>query len=178
MLAGWDERAEGAFTNIEALTMPNHPPPPALDCARVIEYVVISESVEFSGHTLLFVDSKEIGRVPCLAICEEAETLGFLLFHCDDEWIVLGCSSHDSIEEAKGRAEKIYPGLSACWVNPGVTREQAEKYLDERFGEQRCSFCGKRADKIEHFVHRNSARICNFCIDEFHEMIHKPKANA
>ena len=60
--------------------------------------------------------------------------------------IVLGCSVHGSITEAKNPAERIYPGLSACWVNAHVTEAQAEQYLDELFADDWCSFCGKRAD--------------------------------
>jgi hypothetical protein len=63
-------------------------PPPVLHCARLLYYAVLDSSVEFTGRSLLFVDGKELGPVPCLAICEgEAETL---LFHCSSDWSVLG----------------------------------------------------------------------------------------
>lgn len=149
-------------------------PPPVLDCARVIEYAVLNESVGYSGRTLLFVGGKELGQVPCLAICEEKKSPGVMLFHCNHEWTVLGCSAHGSVTEAKDRAERIYPGLSACWVNAQVTEEQAERYLDELFADERCSFCGKRADQVEQLIQRDQARICNHCIDEFHNTLDKP----
>ena len=109
-------------------------PPPVLDCARVIEYAVLDESVSYSGRTLLFVDGKELGRVPCLAICEDKKLRGVMLFHCNREWTVLGCSGHGSVSEAKDRAEGIYPRLSSCWVEAHVSEEEAERYLDELFG--------------------------------------------
>ena len=138
---------------------PNQPPPPVLDSARVIEYAVLSESVGYSGRTLLFVDGKELGRVPSLAICEDKRLGGVLLFHCDHEWTVLGCSAHDSVAKAKERAERIYPGLSACWVEAHVSEEEAERYQDELFGGDRCSFCGKRPDQVEQLIGRDKVRI-------------------
>lgn len=155
--------------------MPPEPPspPPVLDCARVIEYAILNESVGYSGRTLLFVDGKELGEVPCLAICADKEPPGVMLFHCDREWTVLGCSAHGSITEAKDHAERIYAGLSACWVDAHISEEQAERYLDDRFGDERCTFCGKRADQVEQLIRRGEARICDRCINEFHDTRHK-----
>jgi hypothetical protein len=153
---------------------PDHSsPPPVLDCARVIEFAVLDESVGYSGRTLLFVDGKELGQVPCLAICEGKKHEDVLLFHCDRDWTVLGCSAHGSVGEAKDRAEHIYPGLSARWVDAHVSDEEAERYLDEMFRDDRCSFCGKRADQVERLIQKDEARICDRCIDEFHGMIHE-----
>ncbi len=149
-------------------------PPPVLDCARVIEYAVLNESVGYAGRTLLFVDGKELGQVPCLAICEDKKPPGVMLFHCNSEWTVLGCSAHGSIAEAKDRAERIYPGLSARWVNAHVTEAQAERYLDELFDDARCSFCGKRADQVGQLFEGDRVRICNHCIADFHGKLHKP----
>jgi hypothetical protein len=151
-------------------------PPPVLDCARVIEYAVLNESIGYSGRTLLFVDRRELGQVPCLAICADKEPPGVLLFHCNSKWTVLGCSGHDSIAKAKARAEGIYPGLSACWVDAHVSEEQAERYLDDLFRGKRCSFCGKRPDQVERLIQKNKARICDHCINEFHDTLHKPSS--
>jgi hypothetical protein len=106
------------------------PPPPVLDWARVLFYAILDNGVQFSGRTLVFVDGKEIGQVPCLAICAEKKTSGVLLFHCTQEWTVLGCSAHPSAEDAKQRAERIYAGLSTRWVDANVSEEAAESYLD------------------------------------------------
>jgi len=65
-------------------------PPPVLDCARVLHYVIIDKSIEFSGRSLLFVAGEELGAVPCLAICEEKKNGGVLLFHCTDDWKRVG----------------------------------------------------------------------------------------
>src|SRR3954466_14965739 len=138
-------------------------PPPVLDCARVLHYVIIDKRIEFSGRSLLFVDGKELGEVPCLAICEEKESGGVLLFHCTVDWTSLGCSAHKLITDAQLCAEGIYKGTSSRWVDAKVSPEAAEAYLDEMFGENRCSVCGRRPHEVESFVQRGSVRICNHC---------------
>ena len=138
-------------------------PPPVLDCARVLHYVIIDKSIEFSGRSLLFVDGKELGEVPCLAICEGKKTGGVLLFHCTRDWTVLGCSTHQSVADAQVRAEGIYKGTSSRWVDAKVSREAAEAYLDVMFGEDRCSVCGRRPDEVDSFIRKGSDRICDLC---------------
>jgi hypothetical protein len=158
--------------------MPPKPslPPPVLNCARVVEYAVLNESVGYSGRTSLFVDGKELGQVPCLAICAGKNPLRVLLFHCNSKWKVLGCSGYDSIAKAKTRAEGIYPGLSACWVDAHISEEQAERYLDDQFRGKRCSFCGKRPDQFDQLIQKNKARICDRCINEFHDRLYRPSS--
>lgn len=149
-------------------------PPPALGCARVLEYVFIPLSNGYSGRTLLFVDGKELGRVPRLAICEEKSSGGVLLFHCDEEWNVLGCARYDSIARAKNKAEWIYPGLRPSWIESGVSEDEAERYLDEHFANERCSFCGKRADKVNQLFSKDSVFICDSCVEAFHGTLRNP----
>lgn len=102
-------------------------------------------------------------QVPCLAICEDKRLTGVLLFHCDAEWNVLGCSAHDSVSKAKQHAEVIYRGLSGHWVDANVSEEVAEAYLDETFGDHRCKICGKRADQVEQLVETDAGFICDRC---------------
>jgi hypothetical protein len=142
---------------------PRDSPPPVLDCARVLRYLLIDVSMEFSGRTLLFVDGKELGEVPYLAICEKEKNGGVLLFHCTSDWTVLGCSSHKSITDAQERAEAIYRGSSSRWVDANVSREAAEAYLDELFGGDRCSLCGNRPHQVDSFISQGSDLICNHC---------------
>ena len=152
------------------------PPPPVLSCARLLEYAVLDNSVGFAGRTFLFRDGKEVGQVPCLALCEnKSETADtVLLFLCDEEWSDLGCSGFTSIAEARDWTERIYPGVSTRWVQANVSDEEAERYLDELFGDVRCSFCRRRPDQgIETLLEKNNVRICDRCINEFHTDIHK-----
>ena len=148
-------------------------PPPAIDCSRLLFYAVIDSSVQFSGRTLLFVDGRELGRVPCLAICDGKRSSEVLLFHCDSGWTTLGCSAHQSVQDAKTRAERIYPGISTLWVNADVSEEAAEVYLNEQFGNVRCSFCGKRPDEVGQMFSKegkgkDEVGICDQCIKNFH----------
>jgi hypothetical protein len=153
------------------LTLPK--PPPVLDSARVLGYAVLDESVIYSGHSSLFVNGKELGPVPCLAICQGSNGDGILLLHCSRDWTVLGVAEYPSVDEAKNRAERIYPGLSTHWIGLHVTKEEAAHYLDKAFGDQRCSFCGKKPEQIERLIAKNDARICDSCITEFHQMLHE-----
>jgi hypothetical protein len=139
-------------------------PPPVLDCARVLHYAVLDAAIEFSGRSLLFVDGKELRAVPCLAICEGKKIPGVLLFHCASDWRVLGCSAHESVADAKARAERVYKGISTRWLDANVSRDAAEAYLNELFANERCGVCGKRADEVDSLVQSGSAWICNRCV--------------
>jgi hypothetical protein len=142
---------------------PTPPPPPALYCARVLQYAVLNDEVEFSGRTLLFVDGRELGAVPCLAICEERKSGRVLLLHCTSDWTVLGCSAHKSVVDAQVRAERIYRSISSRWVNTNVSPETFAAYLDELFDGQQCRMCGKRPDEVESMTQDGSTWVCDTC---------------
>jgi hypothetical protein len=141
-----------------------HKPPPVIDHAQLLQYAILDESVGYSGRTLLLVNENEIGRVPCLAVCRDARSEGVLLFHCDAGWDVLGCSAHASVDLAKARAERIYPGLSALWIEARVTAEEAERYLDQLWGGERCSICARRGDQVEELHEEAGGWICERCL--------------
>jgi hypothetical protein len=156
------------------MTERSNEPPPVIACERVLEYAVLTSSVRYSGHSALFVGGKELGPVPCLATCQSRNETTFSLFHCDDDWNVLGVSSgYASTEEAKARAERIYAGASACWIDRQVTEADAADYLEREFGHERCRFCGRLPVNIEQLVvHERGGPICNICIEELHAFIH------
>ena len=137
--------------------------PPALDCARLLYYAVLDRTIKFSGRTLLFVDGEELGAVPCLAICEDQHPPGFLLFHCTSDWRVLGCSAHESVSESRDRAERIYSGVSARWVDANVSPEAADVFLNKLFKGQRCSRCGKRPDEVNSLTQEGARWTCSEC---------------
>jgi hypothetical protein len=148
-------------------------PPPVLDCARVLYYALVDNSVGYAGRTLLFVGTKELkelGPVPCLAICESRK-IGILLFHCNRNWKVLGCSGADSVTAAKKKAEQIYPGLSKHWTAMHVTKKQARRFLDGLWGNLRCTLCGKRPDEVEQLFGKRNAHICVDCLTRFCGML-------
>jgi hypothetical protein len=99
-------------------------PPHILDGAQVLEYALLDSSVHFTGTLHLYHGDKRVGPVPNLAICRNPEMKELLLFHCDENWNVLGAqiwndpdrSTVTSIEEVKQRAEKFYIGVSSKWI--------------------------------------------------------------
>ena len=148
-------------------------PPPALDCAHAIEYAIADDGVRFEQRHTLNVDGEWLGAVPRLAICQNFDETQFMVFHCDAEWNVLGVAAgYNSVTEAKSSTERSYHGLSEKWMQTGHTREAAEKYVADRFKGWECSFCGRLPPQYEHLV-GDKVRICNHCIDEFHQEIHQ-----
>jgi hypothetical protein len=148
-------------------------PPPTLDCAQVIEFAIVDNTVTFEQRNTLNVDGKWLGEVPGLAICRNLDEAEFMLFHCDHHWQVLGVAAgYGSVEEARAKAERSYHGISAKWVASGYTREEASKYLEAQFEDQSCSFCGRTPLQFE-AIAGDSVRICNHCVDSFHEIMHR-----
>jgi hypothetical protein len=102
-------------------------PPPVLDGASVLEYAVVDQSVRFTGRLHLYHGGKSVGPVPCLAICKDPAMEELLLFHCDNEWNVLGAQIWNapdnppitSVHEVKMRAENYYAGISSRWTRLG-----------------------------------------------------------
>jgi len=157
---------------------PSSTPPPII-CVNdlvLLHYAVLNDSVGFnSGHGLMFVGKKEIGKVPYLAICRDKDSPQFTLYYCDSDWSPVGIASYDTVDAAKRRSERIYPGSSTCWIEANFTEEEATRYLNEILADQRCSFCGKKPDETlaPAFEGNDNARICSDCIEQFHEDLNK-----
>ena len=153
-------------------------PPPVLDCARVIEYAEVDASVRYTGRITVYVDGKELGPVPRLAICENMDDASdLLLFYCDREWNVLGAGGGPSLEAVRETAERAYSGISAKWLKSNFSREEAKRHLDEHWGDQRCAFCGRTPNQVHFLVQgKTGARICDICVSELKEEL-KVEAN-
>jgi hypothetical protein len=99
---------------------PSITPPPRItrNDRALLYYAVLDESVGYRlGHGLFFVDGKEVGKVPCLAICQDKKSGKFTLYYCDQDWTLLGVAAdYESVDAAKHRAERIYPGSLTRWV--------------------------------------------------------------
>lgn len=142
-------------------------PPPVLDCAWVIAYAEVDASVTHTNRNTLYVDGKELGRVPRLALCQNFDESEVMLFHCDNEWNVLGVASSPTLEAARESAERNYTGISAKWIQSPFSREEAERYLSKSWGEERCAFCGRTPNQVHYLVKgRTGARICDICLSE------------
>ncbi|HYS08780.1 MAG TPA: ClpX C4-type zinc finger protein [Myxococcales bacterium] len=152
-------------------------PPPVLGNARVLEYAVLDESVTYSGHSSLFVGKvneglKELGPVPCLAIVEDLKSGEITLLHCDHDWDLLGIGGkYESTAQAKTSAERAYHGVSGCWIDAKITRDEALRFRDEIWAEKRCSFCDKIPPDFNKMIERNNVRICDLCIVEFQKIL-------
>lgn len=146
-------------------------PPPVLANARVLEYAALGKNVSYSGHSSLFVGGKELGPVPCLAICQPFDGTETLILHCDSSWNVLGIAGYTSVAEAKKHAERIYPGVSARWTKSHVTDAEARRHRKEQSGDLRCSFCGKRPEEVKQLIEKGGVHICDSCVIELHRML-------
>jgi hypothetical protein len=155
--------------------------PPPIICVNdrvLLHYAVLDESVGYTaGHGLFFVGGKEIGRVPCLAICQNRDSSRFTLYYCDSDWGLVGVGTdYESVVAAKRRAERIYPGSSARWIEANFTEEDVARYLDEAWSGEQCSFCGKKPyETVARFFGTNeNARICADCIVQFNSELNNP----
>jgi hypothetical protein len=132
---------------------------------KVEQYAIRTRAIRYSGRGSLYVDGEELGPVPRFAICRAKD--GINLFPCDGRWKVLGCSgAWASVKEAKGHAERMYPGLSKVWVKTGFTNEQVRKHLDEIGYNLKCSFCGKLWYEVQRIIitrKNNDVGICDRC---------------
>jgi hypothetical protein len=144
-------------------------PPPVLDCARVIAFASVGPSVQWTGRQTLFVDGELLGEVPNLAICKNIDSplTDYLLFHCDNEWNVLGVSGAPNMEEVKEKAERAYKGISELWIEAHVSEEEAEQFARNAYTDSICSFCGRLPTAVEGLVQGPNVRICYQCINEF-----------
>jgi ClpX C4-type zinc finger protein len=153
-------------------------PPPVLDMARVIAYAIVDASVQWTGRQTLFISGKELGPVPRLALCQNVSgnLKDILVFHCSDEWDVLGCSGGDTLEAAKASAERAYRGITDRWIFTNVTEEQAVAWMKEHHKDMSCSFCNRAPGDFDRLIESKSGtvRVCNYCIDEHYKWIHEP----
>ena len=144
------------------------PPPPVIDGARVLAYAFVDD-IQYRRAGSFFVDGKLLEQVPCLAIARQlGEDIGPLIFHCDEDWNVLGTSGAPIIEDVKRGAERNYPGVSTRWVETNVSVEDALAYYDSETGGLKCSFCGKRPFEVEGWIEAPTAIICRGCVEDFY----------
>jgi len=154
------------------MTARSDSPPPVLDCARVLAYAITDASVNYIERQTLYVGGKLLGRVPRLAICQNIGEDEMLVFHCDNNWNVLGAAGgHRSAENAKAQVERAYAGIASKWVDTNVSVDQANAYLREHSGDDVCSFCGRMPHEVEKLIQESTGRICDMCIRKFSSIL-------
>jgi hypothetical protein len=147
-------------------------PPLVIDGARVIAYAIIDEEVRWTGRQNLFVDDKKLGPVQRLAICERVfdRTDPILMFHCDENWTILGVTSEESIQRNIDDAERWYEGLREKWQFLDTSQSDAEAIIRSEEANASCSFCGRNRFEVQPIFSSNesndssSARVCAICI--------------
>jgi hypothetical protein len=148
-------------------------PPPAIDSARVLAYAILDDSVQWTGRQKLTHDGKEVGPVPCLALCQNAwgDWEQIHIFHCNGDWEVLGAGGAPTIEEAKASAERSYRGISPKWVFVNTPREQAREWIRKESADALCSFCDRIPAEMDKLISGKSATICNHCAAKYHALM-------
>jgi hypothetical protein len=136
-------------------------PPPIFGSAKVLAFAVIDKSTAFVQKNLLYVGGEPLGPVPKLAICKCASTSEVHLHYCDNEWEILGVSVHASLDAAKQKAEKSYPGLLDRWQ---LYHHADEAAIDRQCLEPFCGFCGKSHIEAERMIEGKEAWICEDCV--------------
>lgn len=130
----------------------------------------------------MFVGGKELGQVQRLALCQNVsgERKDILIFHCNEDWEVLGCSGGKTIETAKESVERAYRGITARWVDTNITEEEAKVWIKADYADISCSFCDRELGEFTEMIESKSgfARICNDCIDEHYKAIHERDGEA
>lgn len=144
-------------------------PPPVLDGARLLAYAIVDTTVGHVATLAPIVNGKPLSTVPGLAVCQQ-EVGTILLMFCDDHWSCIGVAQCSSLEEAKLRAEREYPGLSGKWIDANVN-EQGAQYVQDQEDERRCSFCGKSPDAVQQLFTVAGAGICDGCVLDFHKAL-------
>jgi hypothetical protein len=95
-------------------------PPKEIDSVRIRAYAMVDPDVRWTGGAggaIVLVGGEVVGRVPRLAIGLNYDGEDYLLLYCTDDWESLAAVGNSSFEEAKARAEREYPGISAKWIH-------------------------------------------------------------
>lgn len=148
--------------------MNRNPPPPVIDAARVVSYAFVDD-IPYLGTTPLLAEDEPIEQVPRLAIAVGlAGHTGPRVFYCDEEWISLGASGAETVEQAKQDIERNYPGVGNRWIDTNVTVEEALAFYDSETAGLKCSFCGRRPFEVDGLIESPQATICRSCVEEFY----------
>ena len=147
-------------------------PPAVLAGTYVIAYARVDDSVTFVQRHSLAVEGDWLGRVPCLAICEDFKTPGVMVQFCDDAWETIAIAAgYATVDEAKRRTEQSYEGIRAIWQASAISKADALAVHQAELQQESCSFCGRTPLQADLIV-GSEAKICNYCIEAFHQSLH------
>jgi len=147
-------------------------PPPLIDCARVLRYAIVDDSVCYAPKGRIFASGVELGAVPRLAIVRNLVDDGIMLLHCDEEWASLGVSGGGSVEEVMAHANRRYEGLEEKWCKAPYPDAEFAKAVADEYRDQRCSFCGRNHFQMDaRMVEGDRASICGDCVERLHRAL-------
>lgn len=78
--------------------------PPTIDGAEVLQVADLASATP-TGRTRHAVGNAEVGNFAGLAIAHYAGKIGVYLFYCDENWVAITDTFHDSVEQAVRQAE-------------------------------------------------------------------------
>lgn len=109
------------FVSEHEKEQPSAPPPIICVNDRILlEYAILTDRVGYNpDHRRIFMGDKPLWRLPCVAISQDKESSQIMLYCCESDWSPVGIAGCKSVADAKRLAEKMYPGVSACWVEAG-----------------------------------------------------------
>jgi hypothetical protein len=90
------------------------PPPPVIDGARVLWWADTAGIARTDACTFREGDRDQTSFA-ALAIARDDDASGCYLFLCDDQWETQNDTDHRTIEEARGFADSLYPGIANRW---------------------------------------------------------------
>lgn len=160
--------------------MANESVPPLIDCARVLYYAIVDETVCYTPRNAIYVAGVELGSVPCLAIVRNLVDDEIMLFHCDDEWTCLGSSGKGDVDEVMAQANRRYGGLATKWKKAPYSDAEFAKAFADEYRDERCSFCGRYHFQIgdASMIEGDRAMTCGECVGRFHDALADFRAGA
>ena len=148
--------------------------PPLIDCARVLHYANVDDSIRYTPKNQIFTGGAELGAVPRLAIVRNLVDDGIMLLHCDEEWTSLGVPGSGSVEDVMAHANRRYEGLEGKWHKAPYSEAEFAKAVADEYRDQRRSFCGRYHFQIDALmVEGDRAMICGDCIKRLHSALAK-----
>jgi ClpX C4-type zinc finger len=144
-----------------------NPAPSTLAGTYVVAHAHADASAAFVQRKNLSVDGEWLGRVPCIAICEDFETSDLMIQYCNESWDTLGIAAGiQTIADAKRQVELSYPGIAGLWRSSIISKGDAFKIYKAGLAEECCSFCGRSTLEID-MMFGDDAKICNHCVQSF-----------
>jgi len=118
-------------------------PPLILDCAVVLAYALHGEAARYTGRGATYHAGRLVG--PDIKRSAISRNLGapydYLFFYCGDDWSVEAAVGHDTLEEARAYAARMYAGIEDVMVQVSPSQADIETALDAYWEGKRCSRC-------------------------------------